>query len=303
MNHDRALAIRRAQAVRAGIAAAEDDYAFAGRGDLGRRIEGVAEVAFVLLRQEVHGEMDPLELAPRNRQIARLGRAHRQYDCIVLRAHLVGVDVETDAAVGDDLEPFGFHLLDAAIDDPLFKLEIGNTVGEQSADAIRSLVQRHRMAGAGELLRARQSRRPRSNHRDALARFAPRRHRRDPFLGPRVIDDVLLDQFDRDRIVVDVEHASFFTRRGTDTAGELGKIVSRVQTLDRLAPASAINEVVPIGDNVPERAALVAEGDSAIHAAGALRAQLLLGHLEIEFAPILQALPDRTPRRNLAFDL
>ncbi len=61
------------------------------------------------------------------------------------------------------------------------------------------------------------------------------------------------------------------------------------------APPTPVNQIVPIRNDVPERATLVAEGDAAIHAARALRAQLVLGHLEIEFAPILQAFPDRTP--------
>ena len=74
---------------------------------------------------------------------------------------------------------------------------------------------------------------------------------------------------------------------GTDAAGELGKIVGRMQAIDRLAPASAINQIVPVGNDVAERAALVAEGDAAIHAARALRAQLVLGHLEIVLAPVL----------------
>ena len=132
-------------------------------------VECVAEVALVLLRQEIHREMDPVELAARDRQVARLGRAHREHDRVVLRAHFIGVYVDADAAVGDNLDALGLHLLDAPIDDPLLQLEVGNAVHQQSADAIRSLVERHRMAGARELLRARQARRSRADHRDALA--------------------------------------------------------------------------------------------------------------------------------------
>ena len=152
-----------------------------------------------------------------------------EHDRVVLRAHLVGVDVDADAAVGHNLEALGFHLLDAPIDDPLFQLEIGNAVDQQSADAIRALVERHRMSRARELLRACEPRRSRAHDCDALAGLLRGRQRRDPFFRPGVIDDVLLDQFDRDRIVVDVQHAGFFTRRGTDSAGELRKIVGRMQ--------------------------------------------------------------------------
>ena len=96
--------------------------------------------------------------------------------------------------------------------------------------------------------------------------------RRRPSPRPQgVVDDVLLDVLDRDRIVVDVEHARLLARRRADAAGELREVVRRVQALDRLAPAVAVHEVVPVGDDVPERAALVAERDAAIHAARALR--------------------------------
>src|SRR5439155_6619158 len=61
---------------------------------------------------------------------------------------------------------------------------------------------------------------------------------------------------------------------------------------DRLAPATAIDEVVPVGDDVPERAALVAERDAAIHAARALTLQHLVGCALLELAPVLQALGD-----------
>src|SRR6266481_9434402 len=159
------------------------------------------------------------------------------------------------------------------------------------------------MSRPRKLLSACKSRGSRTHDRDALSRLARGRQRRDPFFRPCVIDNVLLDQLDRDGIVVDVQDAGFFARRGTNSAGELRKVIGRVQPVDRLAPPAAIDEIVPIRNDVPEWATLVAEGNSAIHAAGALRAELLFGHLEIEFAPILQTFADRTPRRSLAIDL
>src|SRR4029078_4409546 len=121
----------------------------------------------------------------------------------------------------------------------------------------------------------------------------PRRDgRRDPALVPRAVDDVLLDVLDRDRVVVDVEDARLLARGGADAAGELGEVVRRVEPVDRLAPAAAVHEVVPVGDDVPERAALVTEGNAAIHAARALALQHLVGRALLELAPVLQALGD-----------
>src|SRR6202030_135373 len=80
----RALADRSADAVRAGIAAADDhDVLAAGEDRLPLRLRFPAH-APVLLRQEIHGEMDALELAPGNWQIARLLRAAGEHQRIIL---------------------------------------------------------------------------------------------------------------------------------------------------------------------------------------------------------------------------
>src|SRR5579883_2299586 len=157
------------------------------------------------------------------------------------------------------------------------------------------------MTRARELLRAGKARRPRAHDRDALARPARRRLRRDPAFGESMIDDALLDQLDRDRVVIDVEDTRLFARRRTDASGEFRKIVGRVQALDRFAPAAAIHQIVPVGNDVPERAALVAERDAAVHASRALLAQLRLGHLELELAPVLEPFGNWALVRRFAF--
>ena len=85
----------------------------------------------------------------------------------------------------------------------------------------------------------------------------------------------LLDQLDRHRRLIDAQHAGSFARRRADAAGELRKIVGRMQTADRALPAAVIHEVVPVRDQVVDRAAGVAERHAAIHAASALLALLL----------------------------
>ena len=49
---------------------------------------------------------------------------------------------------------FGFHLLDADVDDALLHLEVGNAVAHQAAGLGVLLVEMHVVAGARELLRA-----------------------------------------------------------------------------------------------------------------------------------------------------
>ena len=109
---------------------------------------------------------------------------------------------------------------------------------------------------------------PGADHADAATGALRGRLRHDPAFVPRAIDDRDLDLLDRHRVAfVDLEHACGLARRRAQAAGELREVVRPVQLLDRLLPAVAIDEVVPVRDQVPERAAVVAERDAALHAA------------------------------------
>ena len=153
------------------------------------------------------------------------------------------------------------HQVEPAIEEPLLELELGDAVAQQAADAIGALEDGDRVAGAIQLRGRREARRSRSDDGDALARCAfPAAARVDPAFVERAIDDRDLDGLDRDRIVVDAEHARAFARRGAEAAGELGKVVRRVQPIDRGLPAIAVDEVVPVGNQVAERAALWQNG-------------------------------------------
>src|SRR5439155_17387331 len=105
------------------------------------------------------------------------------------------------------------------------------------------------------------------------------------------------------RIVVDIKYARLFARCRTYTSGEFGEIVGPMQPVHRFAPTAAVNQVIPVGYYVSKRAPLMAEGDAAVHTAGALRLQLIGGHLEFIFAPVGDTFTDRTTCRRLAFDL
>ena len=78
-----------------------------------------------------------------------------------------------DAVVEGDA--LGLHLRDAAVDDVLLHLEIGNAVAQQAAGLGVFLEQMHVMAGARELLRAGEARGAGADDRDLLAGLGRRR--------------------------------------------------------------------------------------------------------------------------------
>src|SRR5439155_26965475 len=64
----------------------------------------------------------------------------------------------------------------------------------------------------------------------------------------------------------------------------------------RHPPLVPVHEIVPVGDDIPERTPVMAERNAAVHAARGLIGErgLRIGH--VHFAPVAQALYDRTHR-------
>ena len=177
-HRQRTLADRGADAVGAGVAAADDDDVFAAGQDRFGPADRLAADAPVLLRQKLHRKMDAVEFAARNRQVARLLRAAGEHDGIVLVEQLSRRDIDADIGAVMKYHALGLHLHDAAVDVVFLHLEVGNAVAQQAASLRPALIDMHIVADAGELLRAGKARRPRSDDRDFLA--GPHRWR----LGP-----------------------------------------------------------------------------------------------------------------------
>ena len=292
-----ALADGGADAVGAGVAAADHDDVLALGQFIRAEIERLVRQAAVLLRQEVHGVVDTAQLAAGHCQIARLLGAARQQHGIVLGLEISNLVRDADVGVAVEHDSFGFHLLDAAVDELLFHFEIGNAVDHQPAGTRVFLVDMHGVAGACELLGCRHAGRARADDRHRLAGLLRRRLRHDPAFFPALIDDGALDGFDGHRVIVDVECARGFARRRADAACDFREIVGRVQVRQRFPPVAAIDQIVPIGDLVVDGAAAglaaVAIGNAAIHAPRGLCLGRGLAERHDELAPRFDALLDR----------
>ena len=212
----------------------------------------------------------------------------------MIAAQVFDRNIAADMRISNELHALGQHLLQPPVENVLLHLEIRDAVTHQAADAVVLFVYGDSVSGTAQLLRGGQTRRSRSDHRHALSGEYPGRLRMNPTLREGVLDNGLLDLLDGHRRFVDSQHASGFARRGTDAAGEFGEVIRGVQHPDGFAPVAAVDQIVPIGNDIGERASRVAEWHAAIHAAGALRADLLLGKVEVDFKPILDALGGRT---------
>src|SRR5688500_17283248 len=94
----------RSDAVRAGVAPADDDDAPVFRADVVAVLEIAREQALRVGRQELHREMDAGLRTTRDLEVAWLRRARRQQQRVVLGAQLLRIDVLADVSVYDELD-------------------------------------------------------------------------------------------------------------------------------------------------------------------------------------------------------
>ena len=190
-----------------------------------------------------------------------------------------------------ELDAFGADEIDAPIHDALVELHVRDAVGEQAADPIVTLIHRDAVPRSIELLGRREPRRAAADDGNLLA--APFRGRlgMNPAFFETFVDDCHLDVLDRDSRVGNAQDTGAFTGSRTNATGELREVVGLVQAIEGLAPAAPIDEVVPLGDQIVDRAAGrgLAKRDPAIHAARTLRSKLLLGHVDGELAPAVDS--------------
>ena len=290
----------RGDAVGGGVAAADHDHVLAARGDLGVGDAGDGAVALHQVRhrgvdagQVVAGQVDPA-LDP---------RAGREHDRVVAGAQLVDRRVGAHVDAVDELDPGLLEQRDAPVDDPLLELEVRHAEPDQAARALVALVDDDAVPGGVELLGGGQPRRARSRPRRPTTRAPIGVLASHPALAEPALDDPPLDPLDHHRVVVDREHAGGLARRRADQPGELGEVVGLVQAVEREPPLAAADEVVPLRDQVAERAALVAERDAAVHAAPPLLAQLVGRQREEDLVVVVGARARIALRRLDPLDL
>src|SRR5262249_39745899 len=72
-----------------------------------------------------------------------------------------------------------------------------------------------------------------------------------------------------------------------------------MEPVQRGSPSVAIDQIVPVGYQIAEGTALMAERNPAVHAAGALGAKLVVGERLVYLEVVVQALGGRPPEGQL----
>src|SRR5262249_25787823 len=138
--------------------------------------------------EKLHGEMDALEFPPGDWQITRLGGATAQYDGIEFVSNPARRNIAAYCGLGDELDTFRSHEIDAALHNILVQLHVRNTIHQQAADAIRPLVHSDSVARAIELCCASEPGRAGTDDRNFFTGSFLRQVGRYPSLGKPVVD-------------------------------------------------------------------------------------------------------------------
>ena len=222
------------------------------------------------VRQEVKGEVNAVEFTARNLHVARHARADGHHDGVVTVTQIIPRDVLADFHIGAEAGALGLHLLDAAVEQALFELEVRDAVTHQTTNGIVLLVDDDSVAGAGELLCGGEASRAGADDGNRLVGQTLRRQRLDVVQIPCLIDDGLLVQLNHSRRLVDAKHAGLLAQGRADTTGDFREVVGHGQTVVRVLPLALTDQIVPLRNQVAQRAAGHAERGATVHAAGRL---------------------------------
>ena len=265
-----------------------------GRSE-GAILESGVEQALGVLGKEGHGELNAVQVPSGNGQVPGHGGTGGKQHRVVLLGQGAAVDAAVLAVgnrrIGAELDPFLAHEGQPPLHHfRLVELHVGNAVHQQATDPVGSFIDRHLVSGAIQLLGGSKAGRAGTDNGDALAGARGGRLRPHPAFREAPVDDRHFDVLDGDRRIGDAEHAGAFAGRRADPAGELGEVVGLVQPIQRLAPMASIDEIVPLGNQVVDRAAVVglAKRDAAVHAAGALLGQVAHVMAGVDFVEVKQ---------------
>ena len=150
--------------------------------------------------------------------------------------------------------PFLGHQVYSPLHDRFIKLHVRDAVHQQAAYSIRTFEDGDPVTGLVKLGGACKPRRARPDHGYFLADSDARRFGYDPPFFKAAVDDGILDCLDRDGRLIDAQHTRSFAGGGTHAAGELGKVVGLLQPVQGFTPLSAVDEVIPLWNQIIDRA-------------------------------------------------
>src|ERR1700676_5254775 len=109
------------------ITSADYNYIFIPRKYVFFKYRNITD-PFVLLLQKIHRKINSFQVTARNRQISWNGGSATQYDGMEITHQFIDADIHSNIGTGPENNSFLFQNINPAIDNPLFKFKIRNTI-------------------------------------------------------------------------------------------------------------------------------------------------------------------------------
>jgi hypothetical protein len=298
-NAGAAVANGGADAVCARVAAADDHHILTSSGDVVVSHLAVQHRLGVL-GQELHGEVDALQIAAFDGQVAGTGGAGAEDHRVEVLHQGFGGYVFAHFGVADEGDALGFQHVQPPLDDFLLvQLHVGDAVHQQPTGAVGPFIHRHPVASGVELGGSGEPGGTGADDGHFLAGALAGRGGADPAGFPALFGDGILNVFDGHGGTGDAQHAGSLAGGGANPSGEFGEVVGLVESLQGFLPQAPVDQVVPFGNQVVDGATAghatdghprVAEGGAAVHTAGSLGLEPVVGHMQVELVPVADAI-------------
>ena len=294
----------------ASVAAANDQHVFTGCIDGPAVSKTRVQQALGHAGQVVHRKVYALGVPAGHVQVPGLFCAAAQHHGIKICQQLLGGHCTAHIHAGAEHHTLGLHQLDPALNDCLVQLHVGDAVHQKAAHAVGTLKHRNGVAALVQVLCHRKPRRAAAHHGNAFAGAGRRRGGSQPVLGVGCLNDGVLVFAHGDAVAGHIPAgAGGLAQGGAHPAGKLREAVGGHQAVERKLPLAVVHQIVPLRDEVVQRAAgghaadhhaCLTEGHAAVHAAGGLRLLLLPREPDVELVKIFKALQRCNVRAGLA---
>ena len=242
--------------------------------------------------QKIHCKVNALGICAGHVEAAGCFGAAAEDNRVKLLLQLLRGNIHTHIGVDPERYPLRLHELHPAGDHALVQLHIGDAVHQQAAGAVFPLEHRDAVPPVVQLVCHRQPGGAGADNRHLFAAAHRRNPGRNPALLEAHLDDGQLVVIHRDTVTHHPAGAGRLAKRGTDPPRKFREIVGFGQPGKSFLPVAVVYLVVPLGNQVVQRAAAehpaenrpgLAEGYTAVHAPGGLPLPLRQAERRMKF--------------------
>ena len=203
--------------------------------------------------EKIYSKIDSLCISSCHLDVPRILCAAGQDHTVIILEQLRCFDIFAHIPIGKELYALCLHDLYLAVDDFFFQFHIRNTVHQQSADAILSLIDMYLMSTLVELIGCCKSRRSGTDDGDLFAGTYLWRFRIGITMLVCIFDDSVLVFLGSDSLSIMSAGTCCLAKCRADTACKLREVVGLFQTLICLLPVACIDQIIPLRNEVVQR--------------------------------------------------